>query len=346
MCTARRAFKFQRPDLRKRRLRCRPIVERLEAFPREVVTGCNICGSTSSVVLANEDRYGFPIRTAICTYCGLVYLVDRFTPASYGDFYHQGHYRNLVAAFKGQPPQRRMLPGRLQAAQAQYARQIGRAFSQYFELLPPNAHVLDIGGGVGLVAHEFVKRYGFAGTVLDPSREVHSAQQLGLRAIVGSVETWDGGEQFDLILLCRTIEHVFDLRASLLRIRNLLKPGGLCFCDIAEFMEVCRQDGPAQAATKIDHCFWLTQESAPAIFRSCGLEVVGCHVASGPDQIGYLLTPIASSPVRPLADAELHRQLRVYRECEADWQYNGAIPSGPIDWMRQHAYRVKQRVLQ
>jgi len=276
----------------------------------------------------------------------LIYLVDRFTAASYGEFYHRGLYRSLVAAFKGHAPCDRPNPGWLEATQVSYARQIGSAFREYFEKLPSNAQVLDIGGGVGLVAQQFVKRYGFSGTVIDPSREVHAAEQLGLRAIVGSVETWDSHEQFDLILLCRTIEHVFDLRSSLQRISGLLKPGGLCFCDIAEFMEVCRRDGPPQAATKIDHCFWLTQESAAPIFHACGFEILSSHVTTGPDQIGYLLAPVAPAPVRPIGEAEMNRQLRTYRECEADWQYSAGIPAGPVDWVRQRAYRVKRRVLQ
>ncbi len=342
----RHTFLFPPSDLRRRRLRCQPIIEQLRSFNRETVKRCNICGTSTSVILAGQDRYGFPIRTAMCPHCGLIYLVDRFTPASYGEFYHQGHYRHLVAAFKGQSQSDRPHPGWLEATQSSYARQIAGAFRESFEKLPPNAHVLDIGGGVGLVSHQFVKRYGFSGTVIDPSREVHAAEQLGLRAIVGSVETWDTHEQFDLILLCRTIEHVFDLRSSLARVRALLKPGGVCFCDIAEFMEVCRRDGPPQVASKIDHCFWLTQEAAAAIFRSCGFEIASSQITSGPDQIGYLLVSAAPEPVRPIGEAEANRQLRVYRELEADWHYSAGIPAGPVDWMRQRAYRVKRRVLQ
>src|SRR5689334_13049226 len=88
-------------ELESRRGRCRSVVDSLTDSPRQFVASCNVCGSVNSCVLAYHDRYGMPIRTAMCTACGLVYLMDRLTQDGYSDFYRDGAYRKLTSAFAG-----------------------------------------------------------------------------------------------------------------------------------------------------------------------------------------------------------------------------------------------------
>ena len=97
-----------------------------------------------------------------------------------------------------------------------------------------------MGGSAGQVALEFQNFFRIDATVLDPAEaEVAAAKKAGLEAYTGSIEQWSSEERFDLILLCRTIEHVQDLRGVLSRIRRLLQPDGLLYCDIVDFTEAC-----------------------------------------------------------------------------------------------------------
>ena len=102
-----------------------------------------------------------------------------------------------------------------------------------------------------------------------------------LEAVVGSVEDWQTDEKFDLILLCRSIEHLFDLRFAMARIRSLLEAGGLFYVRHRRLHGNVPHDGSPQTFTKVDHCYWLTQTTALQIFRPIGFELVSMNIVSG-----------------------------------------------------------------
>ena len=60
---------------------------------------------------------------------------------------------------------------------------------------------------------------------------------------IGSLEQWKPVRKFGLILLCRTIEHLQDLRGGLEKIRRALSPKGLFYCDIVDFGRRDREGG-------------------------------------------------------------------------------------------------------
>jgi len=334
-------FLIHPSDLPRRRGRCRPVVKSLLGAEREIVSTCNICGSRQSVILARRDRYGFPVRTALCRNCGLIYLVDRFTSANYADFYRSGVYRSLTSLYNGS----RSTAEQLEEVSATYANQLIAAMEGYVQR-SNGARLLDVGGGTGAVAQGIAEHFGLAASVLDPAAaDVAAARRLGLEAFEGSLEDWDSEAKFDLVLLCKTIEHLFDLKRALLKIRELLKPDGLFYCDIVDFTEACRHEGPPEVTAKIDHCYWLCQETAPAIFRSTGFEVVSINTISGPNYVGFLLRPC--EPIGPPAAPGpwIDGHVRRLREMEAEWYDSASRPYGAVDWLRRKAYRVKRTIL-
>lgn len=331
-------FLIHSTDLLRRRKRCKPIVSRILNLDQASVTACNICGSSSIVILADVDRYGVPIRTGLCRDCGLIFLIDRLTESSYAEFYATGTYRALIAKFKGVE----QTIARIRAAQEHYADRLVNSLRGYVQPTE-GGRLLDVGGSTGLVAHRFAEEYGFKATLLDPApAEVGAAQELGVEAVQGSIETWECTQQFDMILLCRTIEHLYDLRAALTKIRTLLKPGGLFFCDIADYLEICRREGPPEAVSKVDHCYWLTQESAPGIFGALGFEVLVVEIIA-PDQIGFLLRPCEPSEFGAGHPAWIDEQVRCLREIRSDWQRFSSRAYDTRDWFRRRAYYLKKR---
>ena len=76
-----------------------------------------------------------------------------------------------------------------------------------------------------------------------PSSEIEAARRHGLIGIIGSAETWETDERFDVVMLCHTIEHLYDLRATMAKARRYLTRGGLFYCDCLDYMELCRMTG-------------------------------------------------------------------------------------------------------
>lgn len=310
-------------ELETRRERCRPAVQSVSGAERQFVSRCNLCGSEHSCVIGYHDRYGLPLRTALCLGCGLIYLMDRFTQDGYAAFYLDGAYRKLTSAFAGSVA----TIEDLQADQAAYARNLVR----FLDCRVPRrkgVRLLDIGGSSGEVAKELAGRFGIAGTVLDPSREeIEAARRQGLNGIVGSAETWETDERFDVVMLCRTIEHLYDLRATMAKVRRYLTPGGLFYCDFLDYMELCRMTGAPQTVTKVDHCYWLTLQTAPAIFRAMGFEIVSLHVVPKPQFIGCLLRQCEPVAIEPMRWAEAQALVREIQQIVSQWQ---RVPAAPV----------------
>jgi SAM-dependent methyltransferase len=335
-------FSIHPRELEIRRKRCRPVIGSFARAPRAAHTCCNICGCTRTAFLANRDRYDFSVRTVLCLGCGLIYLVDRLASEGYSKFYGDGIYRSLTTQFSGHQPGIDVI-GR---DQVRYAARVIDSLEGFCEPSAPRT-LLDIGGSAGLVAASVASRFGCAATVLDPAvDEIAAAKIAGLNGVVGSLETYQTEEKFDIILLCRSIEHMFDLRYSILKIRDLLNPHGLFYCDIVDFVESCRLFGGPETVTKIDHCYWLCQETAPIIFETLGFEVISADVTSQSDTIGYLLRPCqATVEPRMTSEMAINVMVRQLREINSDWRRYGDLPNGFRDKLRRIAYRMKRDVV-
>ncbi len=334
-------FLISPAELGARRERCRPAVESIASADRRFEPHCNVCGSEHSCVIADRDRYGLPLRTALCTNCGLVYMMDRLTQEGFGEFYRGGAYRRFTSSFAGSVA----TIDDLQADQAAYARNL-IAFLQGRVPRRAGVRLLDVGGSSGPVAKQLAGHFGLEATVLDPSQEeIEAAQRLGLRGVVGSAETWETEERFEMVLLCRTIEHLFDLRATTARIRRYLCPGGLFYCDFLDYMELCRITGAPQTVSKVDHCQWLTVEIAPAILRAMGFEIVSLHVAPKPPFTGLLLRPCDPEAIQPLEWREVQPRIRELQQITSDWQRGSSAPASLPARVRRKVSRMAHRAV-
>lgn len=333
-------FSLPAHELNRRRSRCAGVVKEIRHLPHEFASDCSVCGSTERAILGNQDRYGCPVRVAICMYCGLVYNIDRLTKKSHSDFYEQGFYRRLIDRFKNSNSSVR----ELQASQVFYATRLADALSGSLE--GKGKRLLDVGGSTGIVALEFAKRFRYDPVVVDPSPdEVQGAKNLGLEAHVGTTEDFEPREKFDLILLCRTLEHLHDLGKSLTKLRSWVKETGLFYCDFSDYAEVCRREGPPEATAKTDHCFWLMQETAKNIFRFAGFEIVAINATMSGEQIGYLLRPAPPSDLPRISQEQLESWLRFFRGLTTEWERDSKSRRSWLDALRAYGYKQKKRFL-
>jgi SAM-dependent methyltransferase len=257
----------------------------------EPVTACNLCGSERHAEVSRTDRYGYPQRFVTCARCGLGFLSPRLTAAEYAAFYGDV-YRPLVSAYHG----RRIDADTVQDEQREYAAEL---VSFLREALPAEpATLLDVGGSTGIVAEAVREAFGTKATVLDPAPdELAVAAELGMETIAGFAEDADyGGRTFELVLLCQTIDHLLDVRATLAAIRRVLAPEGRAFVDVLDVGFMARRRGSIEGAVKVDHPYYLTRATALAFFRQAGLEPTAERM-SHDGHWGFVLAP--ADPAEP-----------------------------------------------
>jgi hypothetical protein len=277
--------------------------------PRDLLTACNLCGEERLVTLTHRDRYGYPAQAMACARCGLVFLNPRMTADAYGRFY-DGVYRPLVSAFHG-----RLIDARtIQDEQREYAADRA-AFALPYLGGRGLETMLDIGGSTGVVAAHFAKAFGLRGTLIDPAPlEVEQARTFGLETITGLVEEYDFGDRrFDLVLICQTVDHLLDVAGTLARVRQLLTSRGRLFIDIVDFRAAYLRNWSVEDATKIDHPYYLTQETMTAYLQRAGFAVLRADYAADHLHVSYVCAPAApnaSALPDPAAVSEMFREIR------------------------------------
>jgi SAM-dependent methyltransferase len=251
----------------------------------EPVGACNLCGSTDHEELARRDRYGFPATTRLCRRCGLGFLSPRLTAREYAAFYGNV-YRPLVSAFHG----RRIDAETVQEDQRAYAAELVDFLRDVLD--GPPRSVLDVGGSTGVVAAAVVDAFGGKATVLDPAAdELAVAAAQGLETVEGFAEDFaPGARRWELVLLCQTIDHLLDVAGTLAALRGLIAPEGRAFVDVLDFVLAARRAGSVEQATKIDHPYSLTHDTARGFFVQAGFEPVAERL-SGDGHWGFVLAP-------------------------------------------------------
>ena len=255
--------------------------------PHDLLMACNLCGGNVMVTLTHRDRYGYPAQASACTRCGLVFLNPRMTAGAYAGFY-DGVYRPLVSAFHG-----RLIDARtIQAEQREYAADRAELVRPFFKRSGLTT-MLDIGGSTGVVARHFAQAFGLTGTLIDPAPlEVQEARAFGLETITGLVEEYDfEGRRFDVVLICQTVDHLLDVAGTLKRVRELLTPNGYLFIDIVDFRAAYLRNWSVEDATKIDHPYYLTQETMTAYLKRAGFESMRASFAADHLHVSYLCRP-------------------------------------------------------
>lgn len=239
------------------------------AADMEAVGNCNLCAGKAAVEVARRDRYGFALRCVVCSRCGLGRLDPRPKPEAYAAFYNTA-YRPLVSAYHG----RTIDAQTVQTDQRAYAAELVEFLDHHMPTAP--ATVLDVGGSTGVVAAAVAERFRSHATVLDPAAaELDVAAGLGMETIAGFAEDFDaGGRQWELVLLCQTIDHLLDISATLRALRSLTADGGHAFVDVLDLRFALNRKGAIEGAVKVDHPFYLTRATATAFLMRAGFATV------------------------------------------------------------------------
>jgi 2-polyprenyl-3-methyl-5-hydroxy-6-metoxy-1,4-benzoquinol methylase len=300
----------QAPDLDARARRIAALAFDYAAQPKRPVERCNLCSARTFLVLTHRDRYGYPAQAHACVSCGLVFLNPVMDSAGYGRFYAET-YRPLVSAYHG-----RLIDARtIQDEQRAYAAERAELLAPYLRGSGAST-LLDIGGSTGVVAQHFAREFGLRAAVLDPAPlELEQARALGLETITGLIEQFEPGDRlFDVVAMCQTVDHLLDVGGTLRRIRGLTTDRGVFFVDIVDFRAAYLRHWSVEEAIKIDHPYYLTQETMEAYLRQAGFEVQRADYAADHLHVGYVCRPAAPQPEAwPSAESvrELLREVRL-----------------------------------
>jgi SAM-dependent methyltransferase len=273
------------------------------------VSECNLCGGARFTTVSHEDRYGFQIATVACEACGLVFLNPRPSSAAYADFYRDT-YRPLVSAFHG----RVIDAATVEVEQAPYAAALERVLVPFLAGRSAGT-LLDVGGSTGVVAQVIGSAFGLQATVLDPAPdELVRASERGLETVAATIESFDPCDaRYDVVLLCQTLDHVLDAAGALTKLRGVLADDGFLFVDVVDFRAAYLRGWSVSGATKIDHPYYFTHDTAAALLARAGLAAAHTDHAADGLHVGYVCVPATPDPgaLPPAASVrELLRELR------------------------------------
>jgi ubiquinone/menaquinone biosynthesis C-methylase UbiE len=127
---------------------------------------------------------------------------------------------------------RAMMPNRNNAILDRRTVEYGNA--NLLKWLKPGMSVLDVGCGTGAITRGIAERVGPTGHVLgidssdhliDQARQNH--QQSNLQFAIADINTFDDGDQFDLVTSARVLQWLPNPAEVLGHMKRLLKPGGI-----------------------------------------------------------------------------------------------------------------------
>lgn len=257
----------------KRRVLKSGLLDKIEKLPRKIVASCDGCGYKKTWMVETTDRYGLPIRVAVCPACALISQVDRLTIDGASRFY-KDLYRPLLAAFYGYSINKDEVFKESKARSAEIY-----SVLRFFAGEIQQKRWIDIGGGTGgSIIGLFEKGVKAEKvSIVDPSAaETRKAGESKFSVLPYMAENPDGWttQEYDLLLCLQSLDHVIDLRSVLRNFYNALKMNGLAAITVADYLFFKSiVNGRPCMDLKIDHTYYFTKDSLAKIAPLWGFNI-------------------------------------------------------------------------
>ena len=196
---------------------------------------CNLCGGSDVEVLSTRGRGGDPLRTVICTACGLTWSDPR--PIEARSYYEQDYRRDYKGTVEPKPV---------------HIYRAGRnaldRWAMVEEFAPKGARVLDVGSGGGEFLY-LLKLRGVNPTGIEPNRGYgeFAKREYEVDVRVSFPDEIAPGElsagEFAVVTMWHALEHAADPMAEFLRVREWLRPGGAFVVEVPSVEATCHHPG-------------------------------------------------------------------------------------------------------
>lgn len=204
-----------------------------------------------------------------CRTCGMTRLAQTFDPARLAE-YTAGFYAMMGRAH--------------QESTGEKARRLFATRTRLFDHLTPGL-LLDIGSERGLFL-EVMKSKGWQVEGIEPHGPYaeRCRAELGLTIHQARMEDVAFADRFDLISMWHVLEHLEDPVGGLLKCKQMLKVGGVLFCEVPNIDSLgARMAGPYWLGFRDPTHRWLFRGLAvDRLAERTGFEVVAAHPARSP----------------------------------------------------------------
>ena len=277
---------------------------------------CPLCDHIQHAHVLNVAGYVI-VR---CVHCQFIFVSPPPSPEALREFYQNPAY--YVGGIVGYND--------YWAAKPVHEREARQRLSRIERLAPAKGKVLDVGCAAGFflkVAQE--RDWDPWGVELSTDMADYASALIG-RSVVGSLaELRAAPGSFDAITFWEYIEHIPDPRAEVLRLVELLKPGGILALSTpnTNYWEAVHQPAVWREFKPPGHLGFFTAATLRQMLESAGLEVIAIP------RVG------ARAPKHPYA---IHRLLAWLRQTVG----SGADRKTPFWWLFSLAFRLVEWTIQ
>jgi SAM-dependent methyltransferase len=239
---------------------------------------CPLCGASAAIELSTRGRFGMSVRNVCCNVCSTVYITPRPTEAAMADYYrstYRKHYGSVGYQLDDgtrvgpEDPGFETILRKWHENQARTALALCRT--------QPGARVLEIGCRHAMTLRLMREARGIEAHGIEPGEaEAEEARRANVKCFTGTLDNYEATDlKFDQIQLFHVLEHLHRPLESLVRLRNLLTPGGALLVEVPNAY---------QPYGLLDENFFqnvhlvtYSPNTLPALFRRAGLAVESIH---------------------------------------------------------------------
>lgn len=246
------------------------------------------CGHSTDIVVGRVDRYGIPLTTVVCEYCGLMRSDPYYDRKTLKNFYNL-EYRGIYE--EGMRPNQKFFDSQREGGRFIYE----YLKRNYFTKEIKDKIVVEVGCSAGGILAYFKTRGNSVFGCDFDSSYVAFGKKKGLNLFVGGAEKLSSLKgRADIVILCHVLEHFNNLEVELEKIRSLIRKDGLLFIAVPGIYLIHRsyggkfdnflQNAHAFNFTLRSLCYVLGKskfklvsgdESVFAIFKKTGREILG-----------------------------------------------------------------------